>query len=904
MSIFLWEMQNYNDSNTGVVGQLSSVGNIQTGSMLFSNSSPATQHAFPHQWPDITSWPKPANQSHNYKARYPGSEGEGYHLNSQQDFVPFDEGENFYNDDGDEAPGRELHFSAHKHIDHSRNETNHVIRVPLAQEASIQGAVSTNSLLAGGTGQNTSTAANDRAAELRAKLIAQQRASTTPTLLSSNRSQDTKSNRTQVGKSQTGTSQATLCRDQKTTENQGTQSQHADAANDKSSKQSPNLSLGQNTSDADIDVLIAHGKAYADAKKLSNDRITDKHMEYVHNEGTLKHLVRQEKERLVADDGAPRESNDDASSTGASELGEIREDPHQALSAHQSSKPNSPVPFVKLNNKESMQTTTSSRAKLNTNHVPSISTGKTESQGSNTQNMQTLISSRHLTQSDKEDRTRFRPGKYCTLDSTGLSQADIGQSHINSHQPPKISSRPKLKDSFRGLPYRDEGSDPSLSTSNFGNGIEREVLEMNDGARSQHISGSRSESIWDNKSATKETSPEVYNPSVNATSSAVHEVKTVLAANKPSITATRETTASDRKTMDGTLDVQPSDHVARINPSIFANQQLYEDISDWLEITGYFNVSHRTKRLEIHRKKKALEFQRAELEREEQLELEQHSRSIRASSAYPVINLEPSPSAAIFSPQTISPSSSNMPPPPLPSKEDLGMKIKDSASRETFTSRNIEVDEGSSRPFDNRKDTVPASKRQRPNEIETRLDGQTGKIRRLDAGAQPQDKKSLKTPIVKNESLESRISRDNEPRSAGYRRRSRSPERRRRSLSPPQRRASDTTGYYGHRREWPRADLYSPSTSRHVSPTRRNSDAREVPAHRDAMHPDSQYEASTPEERGSNHQHYAPSNYRGHGRGKGFGFSGYRSGHRSYSGRVGGQGATGDSQALNLDEGS
>ena len=899
-------MQNYNDCDSGVFGQSSSGGNTQAGSMLYSNSSPPTQHAFPHLWPGITSWQKPANQSHNYMAPYQGSEREGYYGNSQQDFVPFDEGEDFYNDEGDEASRRESDSSEHTHLEHTEKKTHDVNRVPVAQEASIQRPLPRKNQPAGGASQNTSTAANDRAAELRAKLIAQQRASTTPTLSSSNKNLDAKSNRNPDGKPQAATNQATFGRDQKTTENQRTQSKDADAANDKSSKQSPNLSSGQNTSDADIDVLIAHGKAYADAKKLSNDTNTDKHMENAHVEGTLKHLVQQAIQQSVADDGAPRAMNDGASSSGASELGEIREDAHQALSVHQSPNPSLPLPLIELNNKESIQSTALSRARLNGSHVlvPSVSPRKNELQSSKTQNMQMLTSSRHLAQNDKEKPARSLLGKPCTPESIGPSQADIGQSHLNSRQPPKSFSRLKLKDPVHGLPHRDESSDPSLSTSSSGKAVEPGLPETNDRAKSQLTSRSQSETIWDNRFTTKESSPKVYSPSANATSSAVGEAEIVPAANKASTTATKDTTIPDAKTMNGTLNVEPSDHVARINPSIFANQQLYEDISDWLEITGYFNIPHRTKRLDIHRKKKALEFQRAELEREEQLELEQHSRSIRASSAYPILSLEPSPSAAIFSPQPISPSTSNMPPPPPPAKEDMGMKIKDSANRETLTPRSVEVSEESSQPSESRKGTVLASKRQRPNDIDTRLEGQTGKIRRIDPGTHPQDRKSLKSPIIKNESLESRISRDNEPRSAGYRRRSRSPERRRRSLSPPQRRASDTAGYYGHRREWPRADLYSPSTSRHVSPTRRNSDARELPPHRDAMHPDSQYEAGMPEERGSSHQHYAPSSYRGRGRGKSFGFSGYRSGHRPYSDRAGGQGATGDSQGLNLDEGS
>ena len=48
-----------------------------------------------------------------------------------------------------------------------------------------------------------------------------------------------------------------------------------------------------------------------------------------------------------------------------------------------------------------------------------------------------------------------------------------------------------------------------------------------------------------------------------------------------------------------------------------------EDVSDWLELTEYYDLAHRQKRLTWFRKKRALDIQRAELEREEQMELQE-----------------------------------------------------------------------------------------------------------------------------------------------------------------------------------------------------------------------------------------------------------------------------------------
>jgi len=75
----------------------------------------------------------------------------------------------------------------------------------------------------------------------------------------------------------------------------------------------------------------------------------------------------------------------------------------------------------------------------------------------------------------------------------------------------------------------------------------------------------------------------------------------------------------------------------------------YEDLEDWLEITGYHNLGHRQKIVARHRKKKDLEAQLAQLELESRLE-----------TPFPVrASVHPQPMEDVKA-------SISMPPPPLP----------------------------------------------------------------------------------------------------------------------------------------------------------------------------------------------------------------------------------------------
>ena len=892
-------MQDSKDFTTGTFRSGSNGDKLDTSSVISFIPSPRMQHLLSQTWADSSGWPQSANHNHNYIAQYQGINMNDTVQNTQQDFVPFDDSGGFYNDEDDGALGLEAQFSGPN--DQLRAGLRGLNQANVTHGASIELPYLVNDAPRCESQQKSSMTANDRAAELRAKLIAQQRASITPTLPRPQAKPKVEPSQNSIGSPfQAVGKKVQYCQNPMSSDNQ------ANATNkikDKVSEQTPNPT-GQGTSDADIDVLIAHGKAFADSGKTLNDNDTAKHTINNQSNNTRKQLFNHEAELPAAIHDTVRQgSNNSVGSSGASEIGEIKEDTVKASPPHQLPRPSSHELSLELNNEAALSTSSPSKTTVNPKHVPSAFHKDFEAKRARDQNMRMPITSRQTEQNTNDNFVQRPAHKSGIYQSTPPSQSDSSRncrdlSH-SSRDWPEDKVKTSAHNSF--LPT-DERYDTSFNARAHGGGIEQENLDRIDRTRTQHKPISRLES---NRSAAERSHDieEESSTEINGHSDAIRGARRITATEKAPILSDRSLITTGTTKADELLSIESPDSVAGIDPSIFVNRQTYEDVCDWLKITGYFNVPHRTKRLDIHRKKRALEVQREELEREEQLELEQHSRSLRASSAYPLMGFEPAPSASIFSPKAFKPSISNMPPPPLPSKDDMGIKIKDSANLEAIsTLKSGVMDPRNKQPADHCSNTASVTKRQRPQDIEIRPDGPIDKMRRLDLESFEKGKKSLRSPIMKDESLESRRSRNNEPRSAGYRRRSRSLERRRRSLSPPQRRASDTGGYNGYLRNTSRVDIYSPKSSRHVSPTRRNSDSRDPPAHRGPMTSGNEYEARIHDERGSYYQYQTPHNYGGRGRGR-TNFASCRNGLKAYNGRGGGQGSSIDSQRSNLQEG-
>ena len=892
-------MKSFKGFDTGKFHSGSNNNNLDTSSVICPIPSPPIQHLLPQTWSDSSKWQQPANHNRNYIAQYRGINGNDTLQSIQQDFVPFDDSGGFYNDEDDESLRRETQLSGPN--DHVEFGSQRFVEADVTHGASIELPYLANDEPQRESHQKSSTASNDRAAELRAKLIAQQRASMTPTLPRPKTKSKVEPNQNGTGNSfQAAGKKAQSCQNQM---NSDQQANTANGIKDKVSEQTPNPT-GQGTSDADIDVLIAHGKAFADAGKLSNSNEIAKHATDNQSNNTRKQSLNQDAGLQAAIYDTMRQgSNNSVGSSGASELGEIREDTVKAMPAHQSPRPSSNVLSPELKDKAALSTSCSSKATMNAKHVPSAMPKVVEGKSANTQAIRIPTTSRHTEQTASDDFAQRRAHKHGMPQSTPLSQADSSRSCRDLRNSSRDWPRVRLKTSAHdSCPPADECYGISFNPRAYMSGIEQEIIDHSDRTGPQHKPIPRLES---SRSAAERSHDieEESSTKINERSDAIYKARNTPTTEKTPIPLNRPTVTTGTTNADELFNIESPHSVAGIDPSSFVDKQTYADICDWLEITGYFDVPHRTKRLDIHRKKRALELQRADLDREEQLELEQHSRSLRASSAYPFMSFESAPSASIFSPQAFKPSASNMLPPPLPSKDDMGIKIKDSANLEAIsTLKSGVMDPKSKQPADYRSNTVSVTKRQRPQDIEIPPDGPIDKMRRLDLEIHLQGKKSLRSPTMKDESLESRISRNNEPHSAGYRRRSRSLERRRRSLSPLQRRASDTGGYNSYLRNTPRVDIYSPRKSRHISPARRNSDSRDPPAHRDSMTSGGEYEARMHEERGSYYQYQTPHSYRGRGRGR-TNFTSYRNGHKAYNGRGGGQGPSIDSQLSNLQEG-
>jgi len=154
----------------------------------------------------------------------------------------------------------------------------------------------------------------------------------------------------------------------------------------------------------------------------------------------------------------------------------------------------------------------------------------------------------------------------------------------------------------------------------------------------------------------------------------------------------RQNAVSDTKVLETRPD-EKGTHVAQ-EP---AAEERNQDLEDWLQMTGYHDYAYRKKALDRHRKLIALDKQKAELEREAQLEYEERTQIARAQSVLPRESIERDVSRVVCSPKILRASSvAIMPPPPVPIKQNgdtVGLRIKDLATREPSSSgRRIEVE--------------------------------------------------------------------------------------------------------------------------------------------------------------------------------------------------------------------
>lgn len=228
-----------------------------------------------------------------------------------------------------------------------------------------------------------------------------------------------------------------------------------------------------------------------------------------------------------------------------------------------------------------------------------------------------------------------------------------------------------------------------------------------------------------------------------------------------------------------------------------------EDVRDWLEMTGFSDIKYRKTALTRFRKIKALDQQRAELEREAQLELEGRS-FIRAQSTLPRESVEVNVSNTIVSPKVIRTSIQSMLPPPLPTRDfvdDVGIKIKDSANREGLANhRSANDDLRVSKQIREQQKTVTSLKRSYIDDDPNSRSGRpVEKLARIDTNGRANESKADLSPSVSRAQWPS-DGRINRSEGVYERNRSRSPESQYRSISLSRGRTSNYDKYVPRQR--------------------------------------------------------------------------------------------------------
>lgn len=856
------------------------------------------------------------SQDYGISVQNKGFDNTGYFANQQQDYLSLDESDDFY--DNEEKAG----------VGNGRDaETSDQSQISAPQVRSTQQPIAVHNVAHTPTLETHEQAAeeglnvdktiqkpSERLAQLRATLLSQQRKSATPTpskaVNNTKKPGDTVADgrpRQIVGN---GTVNTRAEAGSETKASKATVKQRVD---DKSLNTSENPTPNSSTSNADVEALIHSVKASIPPPASSKPKVVENQV--AHPTSIVANRKADSKthgEYTVPDSQLRKDSIDDGLPSEASELGEIREDTPKPGPVRQPPEPQSP--------KVRADTVSSTDRKADSN--------------SNTYELAKDVENVPKTQSGKatvpiRDSNKYNSGGPSTTDGTKSRResSSTAPKHNGDRAWPEQSHRSHdaIRDS-RTQPVQEprlrlnKDLDPGQRRSQDNANISQHGTNDHDrrsAAKNQHSSlptGNHNvKAVAEGAQMTEPTSITYYEKvSPKGGERTTNDLERSLATiDKPSLVKPDLPGAQSVRDLN-MVDVTGNDQGAsnarerepsnRIDPSSFANQQVYEDVVDWLELTGWGDQVYRNQGLARHRKMKALDAQRAELEREAQLEMEQRSRSLRARSALPV---ESSVPQSVFSTNVLRTTSSPaMGPPPLPMKEgdEIGIQIKNSANNDgQATTGSMETDQSSKQLIKPQAAPNATNKRPRADSFDMRKEMSSDKVPRLDMADRSHGKTTLTSPMIKDESLESRITRSHEPFSATNRRSSTSPSRRYRTPSPVTRRASDKGGYDS--RSWfgetSRGTRYSPAVSRNPSPSRRDSDHKYQ--HRDHYRINSDFQPRDEFERDHEYQSYVPNGYRGRGNRRGYGYNSYR--NRSYNIRGGAQGRSSGSESLNLKDG-
>ena len=744
----------------------------------------------------LQSQPRPLKEPNGYKMHYQElSMDNGGSYSENQEYISYDDGEDFYdNGDGDVDTDMAIVEGGQRSnkIGHYSNlgPTNSTL---LHQPASIH--AKTDEQQPSGSAQpkvatprSDSAFLNNRAAELRAKLLATRRGSTpgTPLRLSKNvvdHASDRDNSRNNLESMPKENLQQAKLNGGKIAGVSNRNSQP------RANESSPNIRalprhspLMQSDGAYDIDSLFAEARATNDAKaavtESSQQVVVQNEDKQLDEHSTISAVAKPNVQSKLAGGRVQHQLNQNGPPSNVSEPGEIKNndlEPQQPKNSEQKRRTSNGTPIINSTISGTSKTSTSHKAKTN---PPSVAKSSAEVDHAEPQRALTARQSWggpsashhhdrfHTSEAEPQElaRKRSRPNQdlpcehernptressYRKKDTFGLDQAERSSiEHQKYYENKLLSSKANVERNARAA------------------AVYKKELEAKARRQKEPRVGAAHKKITEGEARPKEAS-RVKRPNIDTVTTTDGRVIPEQPISPPDTGIAREKlVASGHRHSDQLSDTTSIDKLTNQDLAAHSNQKAESsaDLDDWLELTGFNDVQLRNERLSLFREMRATDARRAELQRKaEQLGIH------RTPSVVPLESREGRAIRSIASPHTLHASSATaMPPPPVPRQEahdEIGIKIKNSANREN---------------------PVSPRKLKRPR-VEDDLGAQESQteLPRLDSNVRSDQAQSQRSPMVGEHVLpNNRMSTNDRDYSTVFRARSKSPPARRRNMNP------------------------------------------------------------------------------------------------------------------------
>lgn len=760
------------------------VGAYENSSMYSGSHSPG-QHDYSLAWSSAPGWPSaPAfpfgvgmpfqDQVDNHST---------YIQNHQQELTSYDENDDFYDEepntmmDIDQVPANPTLQASQKQEMVLTSTPNHPLEAPRTIDATT--LQSSQSELGSTSNTPSRQETNDRLAELRAKVVAARRGkSTTPVPTAASSNIHNVDRNTTSNKLSRGLSQVPGALEPKATDahlsgrGMSTPSNKTIYKSSNTPQALPNASVAN----ADIEGLFAEARAAEAAKNMDTPNKTKSRGQRDLKPGSVSKGENQKKT-----ENRVHKPSERSSSNESTESGEISSDSApqiQAAPPKQVTKIRDGLQEVKSkashsksqNGQDNRPKTYVDTKLANAIQPTSDDTSPAQPKSSNTYSerppVYTPVTARDPQLPSKQIQSQIRAAS----SSIPSKDGDRVDAKVNDRGRPQVSNR------TANDPDRDKAK-PQNGTEIRRTRADRE-REENERAAAQYKREleDRAKQKEPPRTAALDQPRMTKDGHTAGSDSVPQNPKTVQSSSHPEADISSSTVhgARHRTTNEMSLSLKPG------------SREYRDDVADWLEITGYYDLEYREKSLQRFRQIKELQRQQAELEREAQREFQTRRPFMRSISMMPLESIETNPTPAsplLHSAQPFT--AQDMRPPPLPPKDDsddVGIKIKNTANRDVSYTGTRAMEDVT---YNGSHHTTGIRYIQSPN-----------KPTRAEPRGRLFDTSRPTSPVAIQQdpsSYTSRKVRDDYPQP--YRIRSRSPRFRRRSASPSNRRFSDADAY-------------------------------------------------------------------------------------------------------------